>query len=285
MDVWVEFKNASRWQAEALFRNFFPCEEDEEIERQELLDSVHLDDNIEIQELVRADELQESKPSRVYKPVDPLTTLKDGSIPPNTSSSLPSSSSSTASSTLWSLASSATTSLLNNVSITSVSQPPPLPKTFTGSPIPPSSPSQSNNPLPSPKVDKSQFGATNTAYLPPPPDASITAKSKPLDRKTLAVLAKKFADVVPEEEFSVAGLQGCEFFFVCLLLFFGIFIDIRFTDLLKHKAQPEAAANGVEAWVKSEREMRERLQREKDAREVREQALVGFFFFFFLFFF
>jgi mitochondrial chaperone BCS1 len=47
---------------------------------------------------------------------------------------------------------------------------------------------------------------------------------------------------------------------------------------LKHKAQPEAAANGVEAWVKSEREMRERLQREKDAREVREQALVGFFF-------
>ena len=53
-------------------------------------------------------------------------------------------------------------------------------------------------------------------------------------------------------------------------------------DLLKHKAQPEAAANGVEAWVKSEREMRERLQREKDAREVREQALVGFLFLFFL---
>ena len=48
-------------------------------------------------------------------------------------------------------------------------------------------------------------------------------------------------------------------------------------DLLKHKAQPEAAANGVESWVKSEREMRERLQREKDAREVREQALVSLF--------
>ncbi|THU98917.1 P-loop containing nucleoside triphosphate hydrolase protein [Dendrothele bispora CBS 962.96] len=25
MDVWIEFKNASKWQAEALFRNFFPC--------------------------------------------------------------------------------------------------------------------------------------------------------------------------------------------------------------------------------------------------------------------
>ncbi|KAJ3725629.1 P-loop containing nucleoside triphosphate hydrolase protein [Lentinula guzmanii] len=29
MDVWIDFKNASRWQAEALFRNFFPsCEDD-----------------------------------------------------------------------------------------------------------------------------------------------------------------------------------------------------------------------------------------------------------------
>jgi chaperone BCS1 len=206
MDVWVEFKNASRWQAEALFRNFFPCEEDEEIERQDL-DSVRLDDNIEIQELVRADGQQESKPSRTYKPVDPLTALKnDGSIPPNVSSSSSTSSSSAASSTLWSLATSAS-SLLNGSAT-----PPPLPKTNTGSPIPPSSPQPNNNsPLPS-KLDKSQFGATNTAYLPPPPDASITAaKMKPLDRKTLAVLAKRFADVVPEEEFSVAGLQGCEF--------------------------------------------------------------------------
>jgi mitochondrial chaperone BCS1 len=212
MDVWVEFKNASRWQAEALFRNFFPCEEDEEIERQNL-ESVQLDDNIEIQELVRADEQQESKPSRVYKLVDPLTTLKrDESIPPNNNTQSPSSSSSSAaSSTLWSLATSAT-SLLNSVSSV---PPPPLPKTHAGSPISPSS-SLPNLLTTSNKLDKSQFGATNTAYLPPPPDASMTAKMKPLDRKTLAVLAKKFADVVPEEEFSVAGLQGCEF---CLFLF------------------------------------------------------------------
>ena len=41
--------------------------------------------------------------------------------------------------------------------------------------------------------------------------------------KTLAVLAKKFADVIPEEEFSVAGLQGCEFItFYCKKT--GIFI-------------------------------------------------------------
>ena len=47
-----------------------------------------------------------------------------------------------------------------------------------------------------------------------------------------------------------------------------------FLDLLKHKAQPEAAANGVEAWVKGEREMRERLKKEKELRERRENALV-----------
>ena len=29
MDVWVEFKDASKWQAEALFRNFFPSAEED----------------------------------------------------------------------------------------------------------------------------------------------------------------------------------------------------------------------------------------------------------------
>ena len=79
-------------------------------------------------------------------------------------------------------------------------------------------------------MDKSQFGATNTAYLPPPPDASITAKTKmkPLDRKTLAVLAKKFADQVPEEEFSVAGLQGCELIFIFFISFYFIFLLFYF---------------------------------------------------------
>ena len=212
----MEFKNASRWQAEALFRNFFPCEDDDEILDIEGhdLDGIQFEDNIEVQELIRPDDQQESKP-RVYKPVDPLSMLKKdekGPISVNTSLSSSSSSSSANSSTLWSLATSAS-SLLNSASSTS-EPPPPLPKTHSGSPIVSPSPSQSQSisPLTS-KLDKSQFGATNTAYLPPPPDASIAAKSKtkPLDRKTLAVLAKKFADGVPEEEFSVAGLQGCKF--------------------------------------------------------------------------
>jgi hypothetical protein len=92
---------------------------------------------------------------------------------------------------------------------------------------------------------------------------------KPLDKKSLALLAKKFADGVPEEEFSVAGLQGCE-----SLLLSNCRLSNSVTDLLKHKAQPEAAANGIEAWVQAEREMKERLQKEKEARETREKALV-----------
>ena len=25
MDVWINFKNATKWQAEGIFKNFFPC--------------------------------------------------------------------------------------------------------------------------------------------------------------------------------------------------------------------------------------------------------------------
>lgn len=42
MDVWIEFKNASPWQAEALFRNFFPSSEEELVERDGELDGVNL---------------------------------------------------------------------------------------------------------------------------------------------------------------------------------------------------------------------------------------------------
>lgn len=87
------------------------------------------------------------------------------------------------------------------------------------------------------------------------------------------MLAKQFADGVPQEEFSVAALQGCELFF------FYSWIRISFlmwspTDLLKNKSQPEAAANGVGEWVIAEREMRERLKREKEEREEKERMEV-----------
>jgi len=45
--------------------------------------------------------------------------------------------------------------------------------------------------------------------------------------------------------------------------------------LLKNKSLPEAAANNAAAWVISEREMRERLRREQDAREAKEKTEVS----------
>ena len=43
-----------------------------------------------------------------------------------------------------------------------------------------------------------------------------------------------------------------------------------FSDLLKNKSRPEAAAEGAAAWVITERELREKLKKEREAKE-REQ--------------
>ncbi|CAE6438595.1 unnamed protein product [Rhizoctonia solani] len=86
------------------------------------------------------------------------------------------------------------------------------------------------------------------------PDGTLTptlAPAKRLDATTLAQLAKKFAEAIPDEEFSVASLQGY---------------------LLKNKTRPQAAADDAAAWVISERELKARLQREKEEREAKERA-------------
>ena len=47
-----------------------------------------------------------------------------------------------------------------------------------------------------------------------------------------------------------------------------------FTDLLKNKSRPEAAAHGAAAWVISERELREKLRKEREARKAEEEREV-----------
>ncbi|KAJ7198596.1 hypothetical protein GGX14DRAFT_469953 [Mycena pura] len=192
MDVWVEFKNASKWQAEALFRNFFPSADEDD-----LLDEAAVAD-IEL---------------------------------PSTPSSLRSASTSSlwSASTLTSTSGSASSSVSGSGSgakkAAAAKEPPALP----------------------------QFGSSNTAYLPPPPAPEIVAaqhSARPLDGKTLAMLAKLFADSIPDGEFSVAALQGY---------------------LLKNKSQPEVAATEAPTWVVAERDMRERLKKEKEARETKEK--------------
>ncbi|KAF9524620.1 hypothetical protein CPB83DRAFT_897770 [Crepidotus variabilis] len=246
MDVWVEFRNASQWQAEALFRNFFPCEEEEEVVSSSSSEDgdIDIEKNLSVLQSVPSTPTRDGGRDQTRRFVPSSAMMRDLSVSSTASERRPLPAPASTSS-LWSLstsiASSASSLLSGYSSPISAASPamstPPLPSSPSTAPI-------SQNPL------SSGFGSTNTAYLPPPP--VNPTKPKPLDKKTLAVLAKKFADGVPEEEFSVASLQGY---------------------LLKHKAQPEAAANSIEAWVKSEKEMKERLQREKEAREVREKAL------------
>ncbi|KAF9227173.1 P-loop containing nucleoside triphosphate hydrolase protein [Gyrodon lividus] len=190
MDVWIEFKNASKWQAEALFRNFFPSTE-------------------------KDDELIEGDLEGIELPSTPA---------------LQSPASSSEASPLWSMSpafSSSTSSLTS---------------------------SARNSHSPSESVGSTDvFGSKNQAYLPPPIEEHIVAcqhSAKPLDGVKLAQLAKEFADAIPDDEFSVAALQGY---------------------LLRNKSQPEAAANGAPVWVVSEREMKERLRKEKEARELKEK--------------
>ncbi|KAJ7648530.1 hypothetical protein B0H17DRAFT_1103021 [Mycena rosella] len=190
MDVWVEFKNASKWQAEALFRNFFPSTDEDEL------------------------------------------PLDDGEVefPPTPSSASASTSSLWSASTLTSSGSSSGSSADGGAAKRKEKE---------------------KEVVPVPALP--QFGSSNKAYLPPPVAPEIVAaqhSARPLDGKTLAGLAKRFADSIPEGEFSVAALQGY---------------------LLKNKSRPEAAAMEAGTWVMSEREMRERLRKEKEAKENREK--------------
>jgi len=87
----------------------------------------------------------------------------------------------------------------------------------------------------------------DTRFAPPPLELEYQT---PLSPKRLAELAKEFAEAIPEDEFSIAALQGW---------------------LLKNKTRPEVAANGAAEWVKNERDMKERLAREREERERKER--------------
>lgn len=186
MDVWIEFKNASKWQAEALFRNFFPSAEDE---------------------LIEAD----------LEGIDfPSTPAPQSPVPSSTSS------------TLWSRSPSFSSS---SVSLASSPKTPPR------------------------ECVASQEGwdTKSQAYQAPAVEehiAACQATPKPLTAAQLSLLAKEFADAIPDDEFSVAALQGY---------------------LLRNKSNPEGAASGTAAWVTSERELRDRLSKEKEARELKEK--------------
>ncbi|KAJ3715396.1 hypothetical protein C8R42DRAFT_725749 [Lentinula raphanica] len=101
---------------------------------------------------------------------------------------------------------------------------------------------------------------SRTASSPSPPQTSAsgspksqpqqktprTHSSAPLSPSVLSRLAKEFAQKVPDEQSSVASLQGY---------------------LLRNKSRPEDAVKGVDVWVEEERRNREKQKGAKKAKE------------------
>ncbi|KAG8916533.1 hypothetical protein FRC01_003008 [Tulasnella sp. 417] len=72
-----------------------------------------------------------------------------------------------------------------------------------------------------------------------------------LEEEELQALAKEFAAAIPEDELSVASLQGY---------------------LLKNKTRPRECVKEVADWIQKERETRAKLKKEKEEREAKEKA-------------
>jgi chaperone BCS1 len=195
MDVWIEFKNASKFQAEHLFANFFPSSD------AEVAANIELETELEPLELPSPSSPATSQLSSLFS--DALSGL------------------STASSRSGSLS--------------------PL-----SSPTPGGSHSRSRR---SESVS-SRAGATETSEIASSVVeehvAACAHAAPPLSAARLAELAKQFSDSIPDEGFSVAALQGY---------------------LLKNKSRPENAAEGAAAWVITERELREKLKKEREVKE------------------
>ncbi|KAF5368166.1 hypothetical protein D9615_010192 [Tricholomella constricta] len=85
----------------------------------------------------------------------------------------------------------------------------------------------------------------------PLPKRKAPAHAIPLlTEDEISELAKRFAEAIPEDELSVASLQGY---------------------LLKNKTRPCECVEEVDVWIIQERETREKLKKEKAEREAKEK--------------
>ncbi|KAJ3965442.1 hypothetical protein EV361DRAFT_938987 [Lentinula raphanica] len=116
-------------------------------------------------------------------------------------------------------------------------------------------PSQPANPVASNPSASSSSSSVETVTdasqknLPGPRRKS--AHSIPLlTEEEISTLAKTFAEAIPEDELSVAALQGY---------------------LLKNKTRPRECVEEVAEWVIQERETREKLKKEKAEKEAKEK--------------
>lgn len=162
MDVWIEFKNASKFQAEHLFRNFFPSAD------ADLAAALDSEAELESPEM----------PTIPSSPASPATTQL---------------------SSLFDALSGLSTTSSRSGSLSPLS-----------SPTPTGSHSRRSESICSRTGTKSE-----TSEVPSEVEEHVAACAHvvpPLSAARLAELAKEFADSIPDEGFSVAALQGCEYF-------------------------------------------------------------------------
>lgn len=84
--------------------------------------------------------------------------------------------------------------------------------------------------------------ATATKNMPGSKRKASTHAIPILSEEEISALAKRFAESIPEDELSVASLQGY---------------------LLKNKTRPRECVDEVGEWIIQERETREKLKKEK----------------------
>jgi chaperone BCS1 len=221
MDVWIEFKNASKWQAEALFKNFFPSSNEDDGAEEEVSEA-------ELDAELAGITIPTVMPSLPLAgmPETPITPVS-GSLPTTTSSF---------------------SALHLSQSSSSLSS---LPSTLSSAAAGTSSTPRTESASLSGDSEESAAAKAARRARREEEEHAIRHAAPPLSNARLAELARVFYRSIPEEEFSVAALQGY---------------------LLKNKTRPEAAAYEAASWVVAEREMREKLKREKAAREAKEKA-------------
>ncbi|KAF7356935.1 putative mitochondrial chaperone BCS1-B [Mycena venus] len=98
----------------------------------------------------------------------------------------------------------------------------------------------------------SESSATDVSQknLPLPKRRASTHAIPVLSETEISELAKRFAAAIPEDELSVAALQGY---------------------LLKNKTRPRECVDEVDEWVIEQRETREKLAKEKAEKEAKEK--------------
>lgn len=164
MDVWIEFKNTSRWQAEQLFRTDADLPTDDAA-----LDAALSDINLDARRETRRE--------------TPVIGDRVMAVPPVPSSPTPST-----------LKTTPTTVLVEKTAEEEESE---------------ERAREAAEERRSPE-EKARIAAEEKARIARlEEEHAIRHAAAPLSNATLAALARKFAESIPDEEFSVAALQGC----------------------------------------------------------------------------